>query len=332
MLQIFIILVFICLFYMGLQIYLSKKKQISQYEKKYFNKNHNQETIDLTIKLEITNNYDLENSHQQLEKLNEYLEKVSDKESREVLENAILKLNEAISSYETLHDCDNYEGTFNGNIDEAVPYVNDYRLIYKDGSGKITERDISTIRIGEDFNNDIMLLAHCHKRNAKRSFFVSRMLDLIDLETGEVIQDRNAHFPEKIREYFNSPKYKKTIEDQERLEYRDEFIQKNNDLLSIINYIVRADGSFNQKERQIVREYIKNIESNEHLNDEMIDSVMRNIEYISYQAFQARVRKLQDNNFLKIDLLKFASEIASTQKSVSEAEHKIIKYLEKKGL
>ncbi len=292
---------------MGLQIYLSEKKQKENSTKT--TQSYNQETIDLNIKLEITNNYDLENSHQQLE-----------------------KLNEAISSYETLNDCDNYEGTFNGNIDEAVPYVHDYRLIYKDGSGKITERDISTIRIGEDFDNDIMLLAYCHKRNAKRSFFVSRMLDLIDLETGEVIQDRNAHFLEKIREYFNSPKYKKTIEDQERLEYRDEFIQKNNDLLSIINYIVRADGSFNQKERQIVREYIKNIESSEHLNDEMIDFVMRNIEYISYQAFQARVRKLQDNNFLKIDLLKFASEIASTQKSVSEAEHKIIKYLEKRGL
>ncbi len=228
------------------------------------------------------------------------------------------------------HDYDNYEGTFYGGVNSEIPYAHEYRIIYEDGKGKKTERDITTIKIGEDFDDDIMILAYCHMRDAKRSFYATRMIELIDLETGEVIKDKRAYLRNKIKEYMDSPEYLLMLKEQERLKYQYDFIQKNKDLLDIMSYIVRVDGSYNQKEKLFVRYYLKLSEITDILDDDMVDSIMKNFGLITYQSFQAKVRKLQDKNAFKFDLLDFAKEIVATQKTSTDAEDQIISYLEKR--
>lgn len=342
MLQVVILLVIAWIFY----------KVIISFSNNKIQKQPEQKTIELIVKLEIQNNEDLENAYKKLSELEDYSKKVKSKKDFLALNNAISKLKQAIFQYEkTIHsrmppliiksytetnfldntdDNDNYEGTFYGGVNDEIPYIHNYRLVYRDGKGKKTERDITTTKIGEDFDDDIMLLAYCHKRKANRSFFASRMIELIDLDTGEVVKDKKAHFRDKIKDYINSPEYLQMLKEQERLKYQYEFIEKNKDLFDIISYIVRVDGSFNPKERQIVHEYVKKIETSEHLDDTMVDKIMRNFGLITYQSFQNKVRKLQVINAIPFDLLEFTKEIVATQKTVSEAEQKIINYLEKR--
>ena len=106
------------------------------------------------------------------------------------------------------------------------------------------------------------------------------------------------------------------------------FKDKYKDILVIIGYIVRVDGSFIQKERDIVYEYLKKLDSSDFLDDESMKRIMKEYGIVSYQTFQARVRGLGEN--IPFDLIKFTEKIIGTQKSVSDAEEKALKYLKKR--
>lgn len=60
-----------------------------------------------------------------------------------------------------------------------------YRLTYRDGGGEDTERLISDIAA----EGDDAITAHCHLRDARRTFRLPNILRLVDLATGEVITD-----------------------------------------------------------------------------------------------------------------------------------------------
>ena len=65
-----------------------------------------------------------------------------------------------------------------------------YQLKYRDSSDELSERLISTVvPDGPD-----MISAHCHMRNAQRSFHLSKVIQLLDVESGEVIDDPWAYF------------------------------------------------------------------------------------------------------------------------------------------
>ena len=61
---------------------------------------------------------------------------------------------------------------------------------YKDGSGDITERRISDVRL----ENAEVIDAFCHLRNARRSFKISNIIFATDAATGHVIKNPWAEF------------------------------------------------------------------------------------------------------------------------------------------
>ncbi|WP_373506493.1 HNH endonuclease [Thiocapsa sp.] len=66
----------------------------------------------------------------------------------------------------------------------------DLIIQYKDGEGKITERRISDIQP----EHSRAIEAFCHLRNARRSFYVPRILTAAYADSGEVIADLYACF------------------------------------------------------------------------------------------------------------------------------------------
>ncbi len=54
---------------------------------------------------------------------------------------------------------------------------------YRDGSGEITERKISDLRL----ENETTLDAFCHLRNARRPFVINRIIHAINPDTGEIL-------------------------------------------------------------------------------------------------------------------------------------------------
>lgn len=227
-------------------------------------------------------------------------------------------------------DYDNYEGTYYGSVKDEIPYSHKFTLKYKDGNGRVTTRNIVTKKIGETFDGDYMLLAYCELRNANRTFYASRMIELADLDTGEFIDDKCDFFKSRIDDYFNSDEYKEMVESQNRMEFKYSFISKYKEVFEVMSYIVRVDGTFSQKERVIAREYVKKLESDGYLTDEMIDSIFKNFGLITYQSFQAKIRKIDDSDMVGFDILEFAKDIVATQKTSTDMEDKIVAYLEKR--
>lgn len=59
-----------------------------------------------------------------------------------------------------------------------------YEIIYKDAEGRVSKRKIAVISF-----DGRLVEAYCFLRNERRSFYVPRIAECVDLSTGEVIND-----------------------------------------------------------------------------------------------------------------------------------------------
>ncbi|MBN67296.1 MAG: hypothetical protein CMM94_07015 [Rickettsiales bacterium] len=60
---------------------------------------------------------------------------------------------------------------------------------YVDSKGKESERRIRIHTLCEQPDGDILMKCHCYERNASRSFKLSRIRQIIDLQTGEIFEE-----------------------------------------------------------------------------------------------------------------------------------------------
>ena len=103
---------------------------------------------------------------------------------------------------------DTAPGVLHGNDDEGLEswhyqgkhVANDGKLLTRhlrirfiDKAGRVTERDIDTKRVLTD-GHDGLIFANCHLRGADRSFAMSRIDKLLDLDTGESPENIAAWF------------------------------------------------------------------------------------------------------------------------------------------
>lgn len=73
----------------------------------------------------------------------------------------------------------------------------DLRIKYIDRFGKSSQRDITTKSISMDFG-DGAIEAYCHTKRGNRTFKLDRIIECIDLETGEFIEDVYRYLRGKI--------------------------------------------------------------------------------------------------------------------------------------
>lgn len=230
---------------------------------------------------------------------------------------------------------DNFEGWFYDEVEDYVPINKTFKIKYKDGNGNITNREIYIKKFGKaSFGG--FILAHCFLRDANRTFRTDRILECIDGETGEYIKDTSNYLQEI---YFNSEAYKEFQEQQKRREekeiasnYLSEFLNKYDNLLKILVYIVRCDGSYNSREKAIIKELFENLEDdNELLTDKMLHKVLLDYTLPSIQAFKINLDKfIKENKYPQIDLVDIAANIISTQSTVHPNEQEVLDYFTKK--
>ncbi|PHO10306.1 hypothetical protein CPG37_04470 [Malaciobacter canalis] len=239
-----------------------------------------------------------------------------------------------VMRFETNNDYENddtFEGWF---YDEVQDYVNlnkNLKITYKDAKGKETKREIFMYRFGEaSFGG--FILAHCSLRDENRTFRTDRIIECIDFDTGEYIENVEEYLMNK---YYNSEEYKAKIEYEKRQqekeiqeEYYEEFIDKYKALLKVILYIVKCDGTFNAKEKAILKEIFENLEkNNDLLTDKLLEKVYKNIPMPTINSFKQNVGKLIQNDEFKINFYTLTKNIIETQKSIHPSEQEILDYM-----
>lgn len=207
---------------------------------------------------------------------------------------------------------DAWEGSF-FEVEEPQPARARLRIAYVDGHGQGTERTVDVREFGP-YRGDVLLIGHCHLRNATRTFLASRIRQCVDEETGELVADVPAYLRAK---YEASPEAS-----LERLR-ADEL-----DVLRVLLYVGKADGQFRAAERAIVRETCAGLVNDSRVTDEMLDRVLGELQVPTLAAFRLAVGRLARKGEASRGLVVSAAErMVATQKSVAAAEAEALEYL-----
>lgn len=231
-------------------------------------------------------------------------------------------------------DKDNFEGWFYDSVHDYISYKKRLRIVYIDGNGKKTERNIWVYNFSQNPYRGFFL-ARCELRDANRTFRADRIQSCIDLDTGEYVANVTKHL---LDCYHKSDEYKKILEKEEKQEQQSKeneyflyLTNKYDTLMKVIMYIVRCDGTFNQKEKAIVKEILQDLEdNNEILSNKFLDKFYNSYPLPTLQTFKVNVAKIIKEKEFKIDLLELAENIVSTQKTVHESEKELLEYLREK--
>jgi len=218
------------------------------------------------------------------------------------------------------------DGYFNSKVDKnlIIDLKKDFHIVYK---GNIKE-NLYIIRFGKlKYKNGYFLLGVNTDTDEFSGLYADKIIEMHDLETGEVIYDVNCY----LEEIYNKEmkKYREKEEKQKQKEKIDNFIDEHLNLLKMLVYIAKSDGTINSKEKDILIETLE-----EHFPDiiepnKIIDRIAKNHLYFkSYNAFARNAKQIIEN-YPEIDFLKFAEKIVSTQKNVHSDEEKILNYLSK---
>lgn len=77
-------------------------------------------------------------------------------------------------------------------IAQKAHTIADLEVVYKDAFDEISTRKISVIRASRE-NGDYTLECYCHLRKQPRTFLASRIVQCVDLSTGELINNYTKH-------------------------------------------------------------------------------------------------------------------------------------------
>lgn len=78
-------------------------------------------------------------------------------------------------------------------IEGSKPSVGEFEIVYRDRNGEVTRRVIKPFFRSDE--RDPIISAYCATRRDVRSFRMSRIVECVDLETGEVVDNLAMRVP-----------------------------------------------------------------------------------------------------------------------------------------
>jgi len=126
------------------------------------------------------------------------------------------------------------------------PLTMEAEIFYTDRDGQSTKRQITTKHFGPngfEEGGGMMILAYCHLRQENRTFVTSRIKKLVNLTTGEIVQDIPPYL---MRLYEASPAGQTT-----------HLLDRMGDQLAILLFVARADGRISPKEKAYLIDFLK---------------------------------------------------------------------------
>ena len=187
-------------------------------------------------------------------------------------------------------------------------------LIYRDGDGVKTRRRV-TIREFDYAAPRGYIEAFCHLRSGRRTFIMSRVVEAVDPETGEVLDSLHDWLKAK---YDASP-----------ARALDNLYASQRDALRILLYVSKADGRFMAAERAVVRRVARTLSGDGRITDDQVDNMLANVEVPSKATFQKCVREIvkSASSEQRMTVMAAAEEIVATQAKVHPEEQAALDYM-----
>lgn len=151
---------------------------------------------------------------------------------------------------------------------------------YTDSNGAITSRQIRSKAFVPWLDNDHLVLGFCNYRKANRSFATSRMEDVVDLETGECIDDIDRYLTET---YVNSD-YKKV----------DDFIDSRMSVVECLLYLAKLDGNLTKTQKSLIIGYIAEASGVAMVTDSVASKLIKDFaEDLTPQQFRKMLSQMR---------------------------------------
>ncbi len=179
------------------------------------------------------------------------------------------------------------------------------QIIYIDSKGQKSERRITIHSVSQTANDDYVIKGYCHEKSAQRTFRLTRIQQLTDMETGEIFENPSQYITERFED---SPigMITKTFQELE------------SEIL-ILTFVARADGYLRAKEREIIMKFIID-KSNADLNQELLENEIRRT-YCESQDFRDSLKKISNETVeYRTKILDLSTDIVNTDKNPDPME------------
>jgi len=196
------------------------------------------------------------------------------------------------------YDKDSWEGGF-WDAENPKKVTSNLEIEYRDGNGDKTKREISV----REFDNDLyggIIMAHCHLRNATRTFRFDRIISAVDTDSGEVIPNIKEHL---LSLYHASP-----------LGTIDVAIDNNRDAWDILFYLAKTDGRAMPKEKEVIAEYYRQLTGNDDIEKQDVTEIIGKHEEVRFSSFKKSASKIKKHEQYQ-KVLKAAKEMVAASKT-----------------
>lgn len=179
------------------------------------------------------------------------------------------------------------------------------QIIYVDSKGQKSERRITIHSVSQTVNNDYIVKGYCHEKNALRTFRLTRIQQLTDMETGEIFENPSLFFIERFQD---SP-----------IGIITKIFQELESEILILTFVARADGYLRAKEREIIMKFITDA-SNTDLDQELLENEIRRT-YCESQDFRDSLKKVSNKTVeYKTTIIDLSTDIVNTDKNPDPME------------
>lgn len=130
--------------------------------------------------------------------------------------------------------------------DEAAAFTSDdvlgiaFAIRYVDSEGRSSRRRITVREIKSAGGGPIYIGAHCHERNAYRTFRADRVTEMVSLATGEVLPSAEAALRAIVADHITM-----------------KAVQECRHELQVLAYVGRVDGHFSEPEQEIAARMVE---------------------------------------------------------------------------
>lgn len=216
---------------------------------------------------------------------------------------------------EAVNDRDAWEGSFWESSDPKRVRAH-IHIEYKDGNGTSSSRAV----LVREFDNKLyggILMGHCELRDATRTFRFDRILECVDLETGELVENIGSYLNDL---YSNSPERSAEV-------LAEDYV----DVLKTIYFVAKADGQLRREEKALIKNYVCKLIRDDRISTDMIDDILLEIGVPSFQAFKLALGRVLKSGQVDPKLLaECCQEIVATQSSAHAMEKEALDYIAKK--